>query len=211
MGTAERRNREKKRREEDILDAAEKVFFGKGFDNSTMDDVAAEAELSKGALYKYFTSKNELCTGIVSRSMRIIIEYFEEASVSGTCSGLERLKQICLSFLDFYRKNPKYYCALQNYRHHRSGCGAESVVLKDTIEENVRINAILEAAVRDGISDMSVNPMSDPSKSAAMLWGDVNGIIPACVLSSQNEEGEAVFKFTIETVIKGLENKGGKR
>jgi AcrR family transcriptional regulator len=65
MGTAERRLREKKQRVEDILDAAEQVFFSKGFDSSTMDDVADEAEFSKGALYNYFKSKNELCVGIV--------------------------------------------------------------------------------------------------------------------------------------------------
>ncbi len=114
MGTQERREREKKRREEEIIDAAENVFFGKGFDNSTMDDVATEAELSKGALYKYFTSKNELCTAIVSRAMKLVIEHFEKALGEPKLNGQEKLRQLCRSFLDFYSKHPEYYCALQN-------------------------------------------------------------------------------------------------
>jgi len=59
MGTTERRNRERKQREEQIINAAEKVFFERGFDNSTMDDVAGAAELSKGALYTYFKNIGE--------------------------------------------------------------------------------------------------------------------------------------------------------
>ena len=201
MGTLERRQRERKKREEEIVDAAERVFFGKGFDNSTMDDVAVESELSKGALYKYFNSKNELCTAIVSRSMRLVIEHFENAA---GVDGLSLLKEICFSFLDFYRKYPEYYCSLQNYRHHRSACGENSGVLKETIEENNRINSMLEAAIRKGIADSSIAQTHDPAQSAAMLWGDVNGIIPSCALSLQNKEGEELFKLTIETVIKGI-------
>lgn len=204
MGTQERREREKKRREEEIIDAAESVFFGKGFDNSTMDDVASAAELSKGALYKYFTSKNELCTAIVSRAMRLIIEYFEKAVGEQKLNGLERLTRLCRSFLEFYRKYPKYYCALQNYRHHRSTCGAGSSVLQETIDENTRINSIIESVLKAGMTDGSLNQEPPPSVSAAMLWGDVNGIIPSCALSSQNKEGEELFKLTIETIIKGL-------
>ena len=57
MGITERKEREKLQRREDILNAAERVFFSKGHKNSTMDDVAEEAELSKGTLYLYFKSK----------------------------------------------------------------------------------------------------------------------------------------------------------
>ena len=57
MGIQERKEREKLQRREDIIDAAEKVFFKKDLDSATMDDVANEAELSKGTLYIYFKSK----------------------------------------------------------------------------------------------------------------------------------------------------------
>ncbi|OGV33521.1 MAG: hypothetical protein A2020_10510 [Lentisphaerae bacterium GWF2_45_14] len=205
MGTLERRQRERKRREDEIIDAAERVFFGKGFDNSTMDDVADEAELSKGALYKYFTGKNELCTAIVSRSMRLVAEYFEKAACQSDLNGLGLLKNVCFSFLDFYRNHPKHYCALQNYRHHKSGCGENSGILKETMEENTRINGILESVIRRGIGDASITLSHDPAKSAAMFWGDVNGIIPSCALSSQSAEGEELFVLTIDAIIKGLE------
>ena len=66
----ERRALKEQRREErrqQILDAAEKVFFSKGVAAATMDEVAAEAELSKGTLYLYFKSKDEIILSIFER------------------------------------------------------------------------------------------------------------------------------------------------
>ncbi|WP_454853001.1 TetR family transcriptional regulator [Rhizobium binxianense] len=43
-----------------IIAAAERVFFEKGVSNSTMDDVAAAAGVTRGAIYWHFTSKTDL-------------------------------------------------------------------------------------------------------------------------------------------------------
>jgi len=44
----------------DIIDAAERLFFSKGYNNSTMDEVAKESGFTKRTLYSYFTSKEEI-------------------------------------------------------------------------------------------------------------------------------------------------------
>jgi TetR/AcrR family transcriptional regulator len=46
MGIAERKEREKQQRKAEIIQAAELVFFSKGFEHSTIDDIAEKAELS---------------------------------------------------------------------------------------------------------------------------------------------------------------------
>jgi AcrR family transcriptional regulator len=43
-----------------IIDSAYKIFYKKGYHNSTMNDVAREVGVSKGSLYSYFKSKEEL-------------------------------------------------------------------------------------------------------------------------------------------------------
>ncbi len=64
MGIEERKQREKEERYNVIVDAAETVIFSKGIEQATMEEIAREAELSKGTLYLYFRSKNELYTAI---------------------------------------------------------------------------------------------------------------------------------------------------
>ncbi len=54
-------------RREHILDAAERCFARAGFHRTTMQDICKEAGISAGALYVYFTSKEELIAGISER------------------------------------------------------------------------------------------------------------------------------------------------
>jgi TetR/AcrR family fatty acid metabolism transcriptional regulator len=54
-------------RKHQILDAAEEIFTQKGFDEARMDDIADETGLSKGTLYLYFNSKNDLIIAILDR------------------------------------------------------------------------------------------------------------------------------------------------
>ncbi|MBI5063206.1 MAG: TetR/AcrR family transcriptional regulator [Desulfatitalea sp.] len=69
MGIQERKEREKERRRQQIIVAAKRVFSDKGFNKTTMEDIAKEAELSPGTLYLYFKNKEEL---YASLSLRIL-------------------------------------------------------------------------------------------------------------------------------------------
>jgi AcrR family transcriptional regulator len=54
-------------RRDQILNAAIKVFAHLGFQRARMDDIADESSLSKGALYLYFKSKDDLIAAILRR------------------------------------------------------------------------------------------------------------------------------------------------
>ncbi len=60
MGLEERRRREKENRRAAILKAARKLFFEKGFKPVTVESIAHKGELSKGSIYLYFNSKEEI-------------------------------------------------------------------------------------------------------------------------------------------------------
>jgi AcrR family transcriptional regulator len=64
MGVHERKLREKEQRKVDILNAAREVFSSKGFNTTTMEEIALRAELSPGILYLYFENKEELYTSL---------------------------------------------------------------------------------------------------------------------------------------------------
>jgi len=64
-----RKERERQRHREEVLEAAEVVFAEKGFHRSTMEDVAEQSEFSIGTLYNFFSSKEELYRSLME--MRI--------------------------------------------------------------------------------------------------------------------------------------------
>lgn len=55
-------------RRENILDSAEKCFARSGFHATSMQDICREADVSPGALYVYFNSKEDLIAGLAERN-----------------------------------------------------------------------------------------------------------------------------------------------
>ena len=72
MGIKERKKREREMRRQQIMIAAKRIFTQKGYEKSTMEDIAREAELSPGTLYLYFKSKDELYASLCLRVLRFI-------------------------------------------------------------------------------------------------------------------------------------------
>ncbi len=60
------------RRRDDILGALFACVRRRGWDRTTMDDVAAEAGLSKGAVYVHFESKRALLIGLLEQESRAV-------------------------------------------------------------------------------------------------------------------------------------------
>jgi AcrR family transcriptional regulator len=71
-----------------IIDAAYKIFYRKGYHSSTMNDVAKEVGVSKGSLYSYFKSKEELLQITNQSSSDSFNDYFYSEN------SLEPLKEI---------------------------------------------------------------------------------------------------------------------
>ena len=55
-----RRERERDRHREEILDAALRVLSSRGMDGLTIEAVAREAEFAVGSIYRHFASKEEM-------------------------------------------------------------------------------------------------------------------------------------------------------
>jgi len=108
MGVAERKEREKEQRRQEIISAAEKVFFKKGVDNATMDDVAEQAELSKATLYLYFSSKDEIYSAIFTKSQEALFRMIEKAMTKVTDTR-EKIAAFLSAFISFQKKNPDYF------------------------------------------------------------------------------------------------------
>jgi TetR/AcrR family transcriptional regulator len=102
-----RKEREIKLRVQIILEAAEKLFLTKGYENATMDEIASESEFSKGTLYNYFKSKDELYLAIGVKAYNLLadhtISFIEKQS-----PGLNQLMSVGYAYYSFSKKYPTY-------------------------------------------------------------------------------------------------------
>ena len=176
MGITERKEREKEQRRNDILDAAEKVFFSRGVDNATMDEVAEAAELSKGTLYLYFKSKEELYMGIHIRGHKILNDMFCQA-LETAGPGIQKVREIGKAYFRFSREYPNYFHALLYFEISGFDFSDQESLAYQCHLQGEACMACVTQAIQTGIEDGSIRADLDPQKTAWLLWGVSSGII----------------------------------
>jgi AcrR family transcriptional regulator len=99
-------------RKNQIINAAEDVFTQKGFNEARMDDIAEETGLSKGTLYLYFKSKDDLIIAILDRMFQREFKQFESLNsteVSATDAIWKITDLLTKDILSFQRLIPIVY------------------------------------------------------------------------------------------------------
>jgi AcrR family transcriptional regulator len=90
-------------RKSQILSAAEQVFTRKGLDLARMDDIAEETGLSKGTLYLYFKSKDDLIIAILDRIFQSAFKKLE-AGKDQPLSATEAIDQFTEEAIRDYKQ-----------------------------------------------------------------------------------------------------------
>lgn len=176
MGIAERKEREKQQRRTDILDAAEKVFFSGDFRDGTVDDVAAEAELSKATLYLYFESKEDMYFAVHMRGMQRLGEMFQQVAASEE-KGIDKVQAIGRAYYEFSKKYPDYSRAMIHFEKKLCLLGDKAELATQMHETGQTVLGMVQAALQAGIEDGSIRPTLDPGKTALLLWAQSDGVI----------------------------------
>ena len=176
MGISERKEREKEHRRNTIVDAAEKVIFSKGLENATMDDIAEKAELSKGTLYLYFKSKEQLYMAIIVRAFSVQNRLFTEAFHSSE-TGLEKVKAIGGSYAKFYKDYPNYFNAMMYYELLQIDLKTMDEITQICIRDGEKNLGMLTEAIDIGKNDGSIRKDIDTFDLALLLWSTSNGVM----------------------------------
>jgi AcrR family transcriptional regulator len=91
-------------REQQMLDAAVQMFSVNGYHETSMDGIAAAAEISKPMLYLYYGSKEELFSACLSRELSRFVEAVR-ADIDPKQSPHELLRRTILSVLHYIDAN----------------------------------------------------------------------------------------------------------
>lgn len=90
-------------RKNQILNAAEQVISKKGLDSTRMDDIAEETGLSKGTLYLYYKSKDDLIIAILERIFDGVFKQLD-ARKGSTLSATEAILQFTEEAIRDYKR-----------------------------------------------------------------------------------------------------------
>lgn len=95
-----------------LIDAAEEVFGEKGFVAATLDDIARAAGYTKGAIYKHFSTKEDLFLAVSDRYWRRYFANFTEVMAPATQVGARELDEIAKRWSQLSRDRGAEHAAL---------------------------------------------------------------------------------------------------
>lgn len=121
MGVKERKERERQQRCNGILEAARRIFETKGFLNTTLQDVAKEAEISVGLIYRYFQSKEDIFASLALKGAltfdRKVDHILKRTDTRKKATVSVVFGEIADAFFEFYSPYGEYFdMLLYSYR-----------------------------------------------------------------------------------------------
>jgi len=164
---------EREASERGIKSAALKLFSEKGFYATSTRDITEAAGVSKGTLYWYFKSKEEVAFSLVSDMLSDFLELIE-ATRDEEDSVATRLERMVASVAELYYRETDYLRLLWKFRADRAYIFSEDYTEK-VASYYVRIRKALEAMVEQGIGSGEFRKV-DASLMAFIMLGITEGL-----------------------------------
>jgi AcrR family transcriptional regulator len=169
MGIEDRKQREKERRIQEILKAARDLFLTKGYESTTMLDIAEKAELSRRTLYHYFESKEGISYIIMLEAFNTLKTMINDTKVQSKTTGIQKLEAFQNTFLRFYQEHFDQF-AFTLFLDQKISYMEEPT--EDAIKCLWILNsliAIIENTLQMGMDDGSIRKISKPKEVAVTI------------------------------------------
>jgi AcrR family transcriptional regulator len=194
---AQRRVREKEARRRSILDAAAAVFLEWGIHASTMDQVAERAELSKGALYLYFRSKQEIGLALLVEASRRLNAELKQVHAPDA-PPFEQLQRLIEAYYDFSVRRPDYFRLLFVVEHEPYRGRIDETVRAEWTALGKEALELLAGVIEHGIKAGAIR-RCDPWTTAVSLWASVTGVM---VLPAQEVRWDFLGHLDVEELVR---------
>jgi AcrR family transcriptional regulator len=123
-----------KERREQLLDIARALFAVRGFDGTSVEEIAARAGVSKPVVYEHFGGKEGLYAVVVDREMERLLAIVTRAVREGM-HYRDKLEQAALALLEYIEESTDGFRILVRDSHGTSGTGGFASLLSEIAQQ----------------------------------------------------------------------------
>jgi TetR/AcrR family transcriptional regulator, transcriptional repressor of aconitase len=185
-------------RREMILNAAARLFARRGISGATMADIAREADLSAGAIYRYFSSKEELVHAVFDDAIARNQELFQSTAQSAE-SPLQALQAIGHKVWIELDDHDSLICDIQMALTAAQDPDDFGVELSRTW---LALREMLKAMVQQAQASGEIDPDIDPETLAVILQACTAGIQMLKLDKNNQIDVEAAFTLFVDMVVR---------
>lgn len=187
------------KRRAQIIEAAMKVFSEKGFEKARVDDIVAESGLSKGAVYWYFKSKDEI--------IQAAFDQFFDIDQQGLRQLVNQEGTVRQRLLDYGLMMIFYVGQIHDLLPLAYQFYAEATrqgLMQQTFQRYFAIYAdLLGELLRQGVEQGELRPV-DKNLVATQLIAMMEGMILLWILQGPSFDAENFVHTMVETLFDGL-------
>ena len=187
-------------RRHQIMDAALTVFSHLGFERASMDDIAKEAGVSKGALYLYYKSKD----AIIAKLLQL---FFDQAlkQVKLLAAGEGSVTEQLLAFTRVLTREMDRMAAMQPISLQFYAIAARHA----TIRQHLRAyfadyRALMEEVIQRGIAQGELRADISPAETAVTLTALLEGLALLWLIDPQATDWHVQVESSTQLLIQGL-------
>ncbi len=188
-------------KEQKIIDAAEVVFSAVGFTNAKMEEVAKQAGVSKGTVYFYFDTKENLYMAVTYRAIQTLNDFlYRTIDEHKGQPGLEVVIHLAEAYLDFCSKHFLYAEVILDYMtlNRSTKDGKDKAKLTEALRDsmyyrkvhgiqNLSITLITNEIER-GVRDGSILNQQKPELLYLIAWAAVTGFVKLNVAAGSHRQ-----------------------
>ena len=200
MAAETRRERQKTMNRREILEAAKRVFAQKGFAATTIDEIAQEAEFSKGAMYGYFEGKEDLFFSLIQEKMDDIEERLREV-VESSDDPETKIRDLIETHLTFFEEDRDFFQIIASEQP-RLGAETESRLRENMKERCVRSLDLIEQVMLVGVSAGTLKEI-EPRFLATGLVGIIHAFTANWILIGGKEPLTDMKPVILELFLNG--------
>ncbi len=159
-----------------IITIAETLFEKNGVENTTMNDIAREAEYSKATLYVYFKNKEEIVNCIIFKSMKMLYDRIQTATQPGN-DLFARYYVICNELTAYCDDYPLYFQTVLQEINVDVNNEDTPMVFREIFELGEQINELIGTFFVDGIKQGVFRSDIKIPETVFIFWASLSGII----------------------------------
>ena len=141
-------------RREQLIGVARSLFADRGFEGTSVEEIAAQAQVSKPVVYEHFGGKEGLYAVVVDREVRTLLEGIQGSLTEGR--PRELIEQATLALLDYVDSHNDGFRILARDSSVGSSTGSFASILSDVASQ---VEGILAAAFKRQGLDPKTAPM----------------------------------------------------
>ena len=206
MGVTERKAREYKKREAEILKAAFNLFKKHGLENVTIDMIADVVEIGKGTIYTHFKSKHEIYAALFLQHLDDIENQINQ--IDETLPDVEKFREIIRVYINNWIKNKSAHQIFQKCMNHLTMENLGPKILEKVHYHHKRKHQqhipLIKKAMEDGLL-MDAAPEYIILIVSGLLQG-ISALLAEDHFDNQHifDDPDGLFSFIEKFVIKGL-------